>query len=294
MQHQEGTFQGAGGVNLYYQSWHPQGEVQATLIIVHGLGSHSGLFANIVTRLIPKNYAIYSFDLRGHGRSPGQRAYINSWSEFRQDLKAFLEFVRTQEPPSPQFLLGHSLGGLIVLDYVLHCPTEASQLQSVITLAPSLGKVGVSAFKLTIGKILSRILPRFTLNTGLDPKAASRDEKVLMAYAEDPFRHTKGTARLTTEFLATVAWVHSHAADLQIPLLILHGEADRVTTPQASAEFFQRVTFPDKKRVEYPGTYHELQNDINYQQVLDDLEQWLEQHCSTNGENPATPLKNQV
>ncbi len=294
MQHQEGTFQGAGGMNLYYQSWHPQGKVRATLAIVHGLGGHSGLYDNIVTKLISKNYAVYGFDLRGHGRSPGQRGYINSWQEFREDLGAFLQFISTQEPESPQFLLGHSLGGLMVLDYVLHCPTEASKLQGIITLAPSLGKVGVSPFKLTLGKILSRLLPGFTLNSGLDPSAASRDEKILVAYAQDPLRHTKGTARLATEFLATVAWVQSHAADLQVPLLILHGEADRVTIPQASGEFFQRVTFWDKKRVEYPGTYHEIQNDINYQEVLADLEDWLEEHLSTKRDTIETPLKHQA
>ncbi|MFN6536843.1 MAG: lysophospholipase [Nostoc sp. EkiNYC01] len=276
--HKEGTFQGVGQLELYYQSWYPEGKVKAILAIVHGLGAHSDRYDNVIQHLIPKEYAVYSFDLRGHGRSPGQQGYINSWSEFREDLRAFLEFIKTQQPGSPIFLLGHSLGSVIVLDYVLRYPQEASALQGVITLAPALGKVGVSKIRLLIGKLLSRVWPRFTLNSGLDVSAASRDEKILAAYAQDSLRHTRASARLATEFLTTVDWVNAHVADWQLPLLILHGGADRVTLPEGGKIFCQRVSSPDKLRIEYPGAYHELQNDLNYQEVLADLENWLERH----------------
>ena len=122
----EGTFQGVGGLDLYYQSWHPEGKVRAILVIVHGLGAHSDRFSNVIQHLIPKQYAVYALDLRGHGRSPGQRGYINAWSEFREDLAAFLQLIQTQNPGCPIFLLGHSLGGMIVLDYILLYPTSIS------------------------------------------------------------------------------------------------------------------------------------------------------------------------
>ncbi|MDZ8184440.1 MAG: lysophospholipase [Nostoc sp. ChiSLP02] len=278
IRHQQGTFTGVGKLELYYQSWYPEGKVKAILAIVHGLGAHSDRYDNLIQYLISKQYAVYGFDLRGHGRSPGQRGYINRWSEFREDLRAFLELIKTQQPGSPIFLLGHSLGSVIVLDYGLRYPQEASALQGVITLAPALGKIGVSKTRLVIGKLLSRVWPRFTLNTGLDLSGGSRDAKVLAAYAQDSLRHTRGSARLATEFLATVNWVNAHAADWQLPLLILHGGADRVTVPEGGKIFFQRVTYVDKLRIEYPGAYHDLQSDLNYQQVLADLENWLEQH----------------
>ncbi len=282
MSDQEGTFKGVEGIDLYYQSWHPEGKVKGILVIIHGLGGHSGRYSNIVKYLIPKQYAVYALDLRGHGRSSGQRGYINSWADFREDLQAFLQLIQTQQPKSPVFVLGHSLGAIIVLDYVLRYPQEVSRLQGAIALAPAIGKVGVSKVRLLVGKLLSRVWPSFTLNTGIDLTAASRDEKVLATYAQDTLRHTLATARLATEFFTTVDWVNAHAADWQLPLLILHGGADRVALPEGSKIFYQRVSCLDKLIVEYPGAYHELQNDLNYQEVLTDLENWLEQHLPFN------------
>ncbi len=284
MHHHEGTFLGAGGFNLYYQSWHPQEQTRAVLVIVHGLGGHSGLYGNIVNHLVPKNYAVYSFDLRGHGRSPGKRGYINKWDEFRQDLQAFFQLITTQQGEHPYFLLGHSLGGVIVLDFLLNCPQVGKKLQGAIALAPSVGKVGISPFKLFLGKVLSGIWPSFSLNTGMDANTASRDEKVLAAYAQDPLRHTRGTARLATEFLTIVAEIQSQVENICIPLLIMQGGADKVTLPESSLTFFHKVTFPDKTFREYPGTYHEIQNDINYPEVLADMEEWLEHHLITKAQ----------
>ncbi|HEY9675899.1 MAG TPA: lysophospholipase [Waterburya sp.] len=276
--HKEGTLQGVGGLNLYYQSWHPEGQVCAVLAIVHGLGGHSGLFGNVVQYFVPKNYAIYGFDLRGHGRSQGQRGHINHWSEFREDARTFLQLIKTQEPGCPCFLLGHSVGAVIVFDYVLRSPAEASALQGVVALSPALGPVGVPAFKLALGRLLSRVWPHFTLNTGIDLSAASSDPAVLAAYAQDQLRHSRGSARLSTQYLDTVAWIQAHAADWRSPLLILHGGADQVALPEGGYLFFQRVTILDKERREYPGVYHEIQNDRNYQEMLTDLDNWLERH----------------
>ena len=289
MEHKEGFFQGAKGLNLYYQSWYPQAEIRGVLTIVHGLGSNSSSYGNIVEHLIPKNYAIYAFDLRGNGRSPGQRGHISSWEVFRGDLQAFLHLVKTQSPKSPQFLLGHSLGGVVVLDYVMRCRVYPSPLSGVITLAPAVGKLGVSPFKLTIGKILSRILPRFTLSTGFELNTAARDEKVLAVYAQDKLRHARGSARLATEYINTVNWINAHAADLQIPLLIIQGGADTVTLPQGSRQFFQKVIFRDKELLEYPEAYHEIHDDFGYEQVMTDLEFWLEQHLSPVEEKITSP-----
>ncbi|MBD2625792.1 alpha/beta hydrolase [Trichormus variabilis] len=276
--HSVGTFKGVEGLDLYYQSWNPEGKVRAILVLVHGLGGHSGLYKNIVEHLLPKQYAVYGLDLRGHGQSPGQRGYINTWAEFRDDVRAFLEMIQKQQPGCPIFLFGHSMGGMIVLDYTLHYPQDASALQGVIAFAPSIGEVGVSPIRVLLGKMLSRVWPRFSLNTGLDKTAGSRNEEIVTSYTQDNLRHTRATARFSTEFFATLAWIHAHAAEWQVPLLILHGGADRVALPGGSELFYQRVTYPDKQRIEYPGAYHDLHCDINYHQVLTDLETWMDQH----------------
>jgi alpha-beta hydrolase superfamily lysophospholipase len=228
--------------------------------------------------LLPKEYAIYGFDLRGHGRSSGQRGYINTWAEFRNDLQSFLNLIQQQQPGCPIFLLGHSMGGVIALDYTLHYVQNKSELSGVIAFAPSIGQVGVPLSRVILGKLLSQVWPRFSLNIGLDFSAGSRDQKILNSYTQDKLRHTLATARLSTEFFTTVDWIHTQAEKWQIPLLILHGGADRIALPAGSATFYQNVTYPDKLRIEYPGGYHDLHYDINYVEVITDLVNWMDKH----------------
>lgn len=274
-QDREGTFQGVGGVELYYRSWHPLMPPRAILVILHGLGGHSGLFGNIVNHLLPKGYALYALDWRGHGRSLGKRGHINNWGQFRADLDTFIALIQQQEGKCPCFILGHSLGAIVALDYAIR---YRDKIQGVIAVASPLGKVGVSPLKLWIGKTLSSVCPRFTLNTGIALEVGSRDTKVLEMYATDPLRHNHATARLATEFFASVEWIQSHAAELKVPLLMLHGGADLISLPEGSRIFFDKVTFPDKEKREYPEAYHELHNEINYQEVVNDLGEWLERH----------------
>jgi alpha-beta hydrolase superfamily lysophospholipase len=287
---QEGTFSGAGGLDLYYQHWHPGGEIKGVLALVHGLGGHSGSYKNIVEHLLLNEYAVYGCDLRGHGRSSGQRGYINTWAEFRDDLQTFLNLIQQQQPGSPIFLLGHSLGGVIALDYTLRHIQDQSKLSGVIAFAPSIGKVGVPLTRVVLGKLLSQVWPRFSLNIGLDISAGSRDPKILDYYVQDKLRHTRATARLSTEFFTTVDWIHAHAGEWQIPLLILHGSADRIALPAGSEIFYQNVTYPDKLRIEYPGGYHDLHCDINYLEVITDLSNWMDQHLPTT----VAPLKSMI
>lgn len=277
-QHQEGTFQSADGLKLYYQSWHPPGSAKAVLVIVHGHGGHSGVFGRIVEYLVPRGYIVCSFDLRGHGRSPGQRGYINSWGEYRADLTAFLDLVKSEQPDLPLFLMGQSMGGTIALDYVLRQP---DRLSGLILMSPALG-LGISPWKLLVGRILSGILPHFALNTSLDFTTGSRDPEMVAACAQDPLRHRQGTARLATELLQTIDLINTRASEVSLPLLILHGGADRITPLKSSRVFFERLTVSDRELQEYPDSYHELQNDLDYQQVLADMERWLERHLTTN------------
>ncbi|MBE9046220.1 alpha/beta hydrolase [Pleurocapsales cyanobacterium LEGE 10410] len=273
-QNREGTFRGANGLELYYQSWHPPASARAILVIVHGHGGHSDVFTRMVEYLSSRHYLIYSFDLRGHGRSPGQRGYINSWAEYRADLTAFLKLVTTQQPNLPLFLFGQSMGGIIALDYVLQ---QSVLLSGLILMSPALG-ISISPWKLIVGKILSGIVPHFALNTSLDFTTGSRDPEMVAACAQDPLRHRQGTARLATELLQTIDWVNAHAGELKIPFLILHGGDDQITPLDNSKIFFANVALSDKEMREYPDSYHELQNDLDYQQVFADIEDWLERH----------------
>ncbi|PSN17953.1 lysophospholipase [filamentous cyanobacterium CCP5] len=278
MKHLQDWFSGSQGLDLYYQSWQPETSAKADVVMLHGLGSHSGWFMNLIEPLVAAGYGIHAFDLRGHGLSPGPRGHVDRWSDYRNDLHTYLQLIRTQPPERPCFALGHSLGGMILLEYALHYPDALSGL---IALAPALGSVGVSPFKLLLGQILSWAWPTFTLDTGLDHKAASRDRAVILAYETDPLRHTQGTARLATEFLKTRRWVRDRLSDLRVPTLFLHGSSDPVVLPEGGRMAFDRIQIPDKEYREYPQGYHDLHNDICAPTVVRDILYWLERHVQS-------------
>jgi alpha-beta hydrolase superfamily lysophospholipase len=280
MQHHEGTFKGAGGLDLYYQSWLPERAARAALALVHGLGEHGGRYMNIVNHLAPWGYAIYALDHRGHGRSPGPRAFVNSWSEFIEDVGAFCQLIAQQQPGVPFFLMGHSMGGNITLNYILHHPTShhPDSVKAVIASAPAVGKLDVPPLLVLISRLLSGILPRLSVATGLDATAVSRDTAVVRAYQNDPLVHSKGTPRFATEIAASAEWAMAHASEFKPPLLLLHGDTDRIVDVQASRDFFVRVPHDDKKLIIYEGGYHEPHNDIEYERVVQDIKAWLEAH----------------
>lgn len=275
MKHLESTFEGYGKLPLYYQSWQPKGEVKAVLAIVHGFGEHSSRYMNVVNKLVPQGFAVYGFDHRGHGKSPGQRGHIRHWQEFSEDVHHFLNMVRKEQPEKPLFLMGHSLGGLIVLNYVISNPEG---LMGVIASGPLLSQPGISPVLLLLSKIMSTVWPGFSIDTKLDVHSISRDPQVIKAYEQDPLVHSMASARFGTEITAATEWTQAHAVRINLPLLIVHGEADVLVDPQGSAEFFEKVTFNDKKRIVYPDGRHESHNDIDKEKVLQDIYSWLEKH----------------
>ncbi len=274
IKYKEDQFTCTDGNQLFYRSWIPHEAPHAVLIIIHGFSDHSGRYMPIVDNLVPRGIAVYSFDQRGHGRSPGQRGHINSFTEFRDDVLTFTHLVAAQEPDIPRFLLGHSMGGLIVLDFGLHHPQEVN---GVIASSPHLSDPPVSPILITLSRALSRVWPTFSMDAGIDNTSISRDPSVVQAFLDDPLRHGKGTARLSTELSKAVADTNAGAAGFQPPLLITHGTADRLTDPEASRRFYEKVTSSNKKYIAYEGGYHEGHNDIHHERVIIDISQWLEE-----------------
>lgn len=276
IEHRDGRFPGLDGLPLYYQAWRPAGgRPRAVLVNLHGLGDHSGLYPSLAAHFPARGITLYAFDMRGNGRSPGQRAYLRGWHEYRGDLHAFLARVWKAEGAVPVFLLGNSLGGLVVLDYVLQHPAG---LAGVIAAAPVLGEVGVAPALMALGRLLSRIWPRFSLEVGMDLSGLAQDPSVVESVLADPLFHRRGTARLSTEVTAAIERVQGRATALTVPLLILHGSADRMVPPEGSRRFFAKVRYPDREFREYPGAYHCLFADLNHGEVLRDLEGWMEAH----------------
>jgi alpha-beta hydrolase superfamily lysophospholipase len=275
MENGDTTFTGAGGLELYRQAWLPTGSARALLVIVHGFGEHMGRYGNVVDALVPRGCALAGYDLRGHGRSEGPRGLVMSWAEYRRDLARFLELMSEEHPGLPVFLYGHSMGGLIALEYALRHPEG---LRGVIASAPAVGPPGVSPVLLFLSRILSAAVPRFTLSANLDETAISRDPEVVRAYEQDPLVHDRATARLGTEMTKAADRVQERAADFKLPLLVIHGDQDRLISPEDSRRFFEHSGSEDKTYRVVPGGFHEPHNDLEAEQVLEDVARWLEAH----------------
>jgi alpha-beta hydrolase superfamily lysophospholipase len=274
VRHLEGRFTASAGTRLFYQAWIPDlGRPRAVLVNLHGLGDHSNLYPNLASRVPAAGIPLYAYDMRGNGRSPGQRAYLRGWHEYRDDLHAFLLKVTEWQPGTPLFLLGNSLGGLVVLEYALH---HADGLAGVIAAAPPLGSLGVPPMLMALGRFFSRVVPRFSLRVGMDLTGLARDPAVVQAVLADPLFHRRGTARLSTEVTAAIERVQAQAAALAIPILILHGSADRMVLPDGSRELFTKVRSVGSQLKEYPETYHGLFADLNAEEVIGDLLAWID------------------
>ncbi|GAB4526557.1 MAG: monoacylglycerol lipase [Anaerolineales bacterium] len=275
MQHTEGSFESSDGLKMYYQAWLPEDARRGVVCIVHGIGEHSGRYANVVNVLVPAGFAVYGMDNRGHGRSEGVRGGLPAWAALHTDLGQSLAMVRQAQPDVPLFLMGHSLGGLIVLGYALR---HSDGLRGVVASAPSLQSKGISPLLMALARLLSRVTPNLTMKTGLDASAISRDPAVVQAYVNDPLVHALATPRMATESEAEMAWVNARAGQWQLPLLMLHGDADRLVPLEGTRTFFEQAPVEDKTLHVYPGGFHESHNDLHKEQAIGDILAWLEAH----------------
>lgn len=273
LHHEEGTFPGAHGTELYYQRWTQARPPRAVIAIVHGFGEHSGRYRAVVNHFVPLGLAVYGFDLRGHGRSPGPRGHINSWKEYREDVHRFLEFVRSRYPDTALFVYAHSMGGLIGLDAVLHQPVG---IRGLIASAPALGGIPVSPLLMALGRVMSPVWPSFGATVTPKENGLSRDAAVNEAALADELNHSRATARFSTELADTMKRTTGAAGSLELPLLMLQGTDDRVVSPAVNRAFFERAGSEDKAWRQYEGGRHEPHNDVNAGEVMEDVERWIE------------------
>jgi acylglycerol lipase len=273
MQHIEGTFKGTCNVPIYYQAWIPEGEVKAILLIVHGLGEHCGRYTNVVDHFLPLNYAIYGLDHVGHGKSGGEREFIKSFDDYTCTLHEYYDLVKSKNPNSPIFLLGHSMGGLVVSYYLL---TYQSDIKGAVISAPFV-KIpdSISRTTIALAKVLSVIAPKAGIQK-LDATGVSRSPEVVEAYISDPLVfHGKTPARWGGESLKAMLYVTEHADQIKQPFIVLQGEADRLVDPDGAKMLYEKASSDDKTLKTYPGLYHEVFNEPEREQVLRDVESWL-------------------
>lgn len=281
MTHFENSFRTSDGLELYAQNWQPNGAPRAVIALVHGLGEHSGRYAHVAETFAQHGFATYTFDLRGHGKSPGEpRAYINSIDEHLSDTDAFLNQVRAAAGAAPIYLMGHSMGGGIVTLYsITRQPKIAGLIVSSGALKPA---EGTSPLLIAASGIISKLAPKMHAMK-LNGNALTRDPEMMKKALNDPLNYYAGVpARTGAEVLGAMRRIEADAASLKLPVLILHGTKDKLTNPEGSKMLYARAGSIDKTLNLYEGNYHETLNDIERERVKGDIVNWINQRINKN------------
>jgi alpha-beta hydrolase superfamily lysophospholipase len=277
VEHKEGQFTGAKGLEIYWQSWQDAAPMRAVVVISHGAGEHSGRYQRVALALAELGYPVYALDHRGHGRSEGRRALVDRLDNAAADLDVLIDLARREHPDVPLFLLGHSLGGTIALCYALRHQDKLDGLilsgpVAVIDLPPAPVRLAVKA--------LSAVAPWMPV-LGVDPAVVSRDPGEVEAYRTDPLvHHGKLPLRTVAEIAAATEAFPEQVGSLTLPILLVHGSEDRLAPVQGSRMVYERVSSEDKTLEIYDGFFHEVLNEPpeDRARVLADIVTWLQAH----------------
>jgi acylglycerol lipase len=271
----EGQFAGVGDLEIYWQAWLPQDERRATVVIAHGASEHGGRYGHVVEELVPAGYGVYAIDHRGHGRSGGRRAVIDRMAHAVADLDTLVDLVARDDEGRRPYLLGHSLGGCIAIAYAIE---HQAKLAGLVLSAP-LAIVKASAPQRAVVRVLSVLAPGLGV-AGIDTATISRDPQEVEAYEQDPLVfHGKLQARTAVEIADTTATFPEDVESLTLPLLVMHGSADRLVPPASGKMIHARAGSPEKTLKLYEGFYHELFNEsqADRARALNDLSTWLDE-----------------
>lgn len=263
---------------LYLQRWkRDDWPCDATIIVTHGVAEHSDCHHLMAEALADQRIQVYAWDLPGHGKSYGQRGYVHSFAEFTDNLNRIITEVKKQVvADSPIYLFGHSLGGLITLTYALHHPQ--APIKGLLLSSPALGvKVHVPLYKDKAARVLNMFAPKVTIPHQIIYEDLSRDRSIIASYYKDPLRHKKFSAPLYLGILQAMEEVQSRAHHIHFPILIQAAGIDRIVDVESTKEFFEKVSAENKKLIIYQDSFHEIFNDINRQEVVDDLLSYLRQ-----------------
>ena len=271
----EWIWKSSDGLEMFSRSWSPNGKIRALLVLVHGLGEHCGRYAHVAEALAGAGYALAGFDLRGHGKSGGARGHAPSFEAFMKDIDGMLEQASSRFPKLPQFVYGHSLGGILVLNYVLN---RKPKLAGAVVTAPGLRTaLEEQKGKVLLARILGAVFPSLGLPSGLDARVLSHDPQVVDRYVHDPLVHDRISFGMARGTLAAVDWAYEHAAAFDLPLLLMHGAEDKIAYPSGSQEFAAKVKGDCTLKL-WDGLYHEIHNEPQKDQVFAFMIDWLNGH----------------
>ena len=262
-------------MKIFAQGWQPEEAPLATVCLVHGQGEHSSRYTHVAAALTQAHYNIITFDQQGHGKSQGRRGDMSNYEALLDDIGRLLDEAAHRFAGTPRFLYGHSMGGNLVLNYVLR---RRPPLAGVIVTSPWLRLAFTPpAIQLKLMRLLSRLWPSFTIRSRLEIAAISRDPAVVAAYKNDPFNHSLISARQLIQVDRTGQWALDHAHRFSLPLLLMHGSADRITSVEASRQFAGQIPGQCTFKL-WDGLYHETHNEPEQKAVIAFMIDWLNVH----------------
>jgi alpha-beta hydrolase superfamily lysophospholipase len=276
------TLSGARGLALYAQRWRPRtGEPRGVVVIHHGLADHSDRYAGFAERLVRAGYAVWAFDMRGHGRSAGARVQIDRIDDLLDDLDALVATVREHEPGRPIVLYGHSLGGLATALYAIE---RHPGVAGVILAAPGIA-FDAPPIQAAVIRLLAPVAPDAPV-LAVPHAEFSSDPRVVAELDSDPLiEQASGPARTARAAIEGVRRVWAHPEQLVVPLLVVHGSSDQVTAPSGSRDLVARAGTIDRRLAIYDGLHHDVLHDPGGDRVATDIVAWLDAH--TGGAAPA-------
>jgi acylglycerol lipase len=268
----EETFDGTGDLKIFLRSWQPQGAPRAALVICHGVNSHGGQYKWPAGQFVKAGLAVYALDLRGRGKSEGERFYVENVADYVSDVAGTVQIAKQRHPGLPVFLLGHSAGGVASAVYVLE---NASELAGFICESFAF-QVPAPGFALAAIKGLSHVAPRLPV-LKLKNEDFSRDPRAVAALNDDPLTAGEVQPAMTVAALVRAdERLREAFPQIKLPLLIMHGTGDKATVCQGSEFFYKTAGSQDKTLKLYEGHYHDLLNDIGKEQVVADITGWID------------------
>ena len=279
MPHEQDAFKTFDGLRLFENLWIPDGDPAAVLVVVHGFTEHGGRYAQAAAGLNRRGYAVAAMDLRGHGRSEGPKAFVQSFDQYVDDLDVQLARVKNRWPGKPLFLFGHSMGGTIVIRRAMmrEETVERADIRGIVLSAPAL-QVAAGLFPILrrVAGVVARVFPRLKV-VRLGSSKISRDPAVVADFQSDPLVfHDRFPIRTGAELLVAFDKIQENPQALRLPFFLLQGTDDKVVCPRACRRLISQAKSPDKELRLYEGFYHDLLHEIDHEEVLGDIITWLD------------------
>jgi acylglycerol lipase len=273
MNHFETSWRSDDGIDIFAQGWSPEAiQPKAVVCLVHGVGEHTSRYLHDAEVFTSKGWALFGADLRGHGRSGGPRGHFPSIDAILSDIDLFLSQAGKHYRDLPLILYGQSLGGILVLHYVLK---KKPLVKGVVVTSPALhNSLEKQQLKVLTAKVLGSLLPTLTIPSGLDVSALSHDREVVKLYSNDPLVHDRISFGFGKIMLGVTGWTLRHASEFSLPLLLMHGKSDSIALPSSSIEF--AAALDGKCRlVLWDDAFHELHNETFKSEVFETMTSWI-------------------